>query len=256
MRQTPVSTFKRMVYAFYCSTDEDSIFYENLHFKLLERYINIFDEVIFCITINDINDIDTIKRIEKRVLSIRNGDVIFKIYENTNYRETFVYYNEIFLKMKELNGLTFFAHSKGRGEMESIEEIINFIAGAYFFSLEKIDDVGKYPFYGSFKMVNNSPMKHKGLKYMWFYVGTFFWGDYQRIYKEKSKFLPKFSSRWFNEMLPGELYWPEECGSYSDGFVAGKMFNAFHLLNEVYGKTPLIKDFYFLYNNLLNTFIK
>ena len=64
------------------------------------------------------------------------------------------------------------------------EEIIAFVLGSYYFSLENIDKIGDYPFYGSFKMINNLPSANKTNKHKWFYVGTFFWGDYQRIYGE------------------------------------------------------------------------
>lgn len=173
MFQTPAYIFKRMVYSFYVTNTVGGIFLNEIHFEMLKKYINIFNEVIFCIIIDDITDISKIKEIEKRVMSFRNGDIQFKIYENSNYRETEVFYNEIFLKMDELNGLTFYAHSKGQGVMNDMEETIFFIIAAYYFSLENIDNVNYYPFYGSFKMINNSPILTKGLKHMWFYVGTF-----------------------------------------------------------------------------------
>ena len=254
MSQTLASIFKRMVYSFYCSKSEASFFYEELHFKILERYINIFDEVIFCIIIDDVNDIETIKRIEKKVISIRNKDVIFKIYENTNYRETDVFFNEIFLKMSELNGITFYAHSKGRGVMNNIEEVIGFITASYYFSLEDITDVDKYSFYGSFKMLNNSPIGNIYPKYQWFYVGTFFWGDYQKIYNENKNKFPLYSSRWFNEMLPGNLYSHEECGSFNNEYIDAtvKPNDPYELLIRTHGNNEKINDFFSFYYEIVN----
>lgn len=256
MYQTPAVTFKRLVFAFYYSKDNDIKMYNEIHFKMLEKYINIFDEVIFCITIDDINDYKSINEIQRRIVSFRNGPITFKIYENTNYRETNIFYNEIFLKMKDLYGLTFFAHSKGKGLLENIEEIVGFITASYFFSLENINEVNKYPFYGSFKMINNSPMSRKGNKYMWFYVGTFFWGDYQRIYKEKNGKFPKFSTRWFNEMLPGELYNAEECGSLFNNFIDAtiKPSGPFDLIYRIYGENELYNEYCELYYKIINMF--
>jgi hypothetical protein len=158
--------------------------------------------------------------------------------------------------MDKLDGITFYAHSKGQGVMDDIEETIFFITAAYYFSLENIDNVNYYPFYGSFKMTNNSPMPTKRLKHMWFYVGTFFWGKYQEIYKNKKKF-PTYSSRWFNEMLPGELYSPDECGSFLNREIDAtiKPYDAYNLIERIYGDNEeVMNNFYSFYNNVRNKF--
>lgn len=255
MYQTPVYTFKRMVYGYYCSNDENSDFIKELHLKMLERYINIFDDVIFCIIIDDINNLEVIRDIQKRIISIRRGSITFKLYENSNYRESDVFYNEIFLKMKELNGLTFFGHSKGVGVLESYEEIIAFVLGSYYFSLENIDKIGDYPFYGSFKMINNLPSANKTNKHKWFYVGTFFWGDYQRIYGEHKKW-PLFSSRWFNELFPGEFYEHEKCGCLDDKFIDATEppKTAFELIEKIYDYDDNMQKYLMLYNELIEYF--
>lgn len=256
MYQTPASIFKRMVYAYYHSNNEEINIINNIHLKILERYINIFDEVIFCIIIDDVNDKKNIKEIERKVLVIRNGDITFKTYQNGDYRETSVFYNEIFLKMKDLYGLTFFAHSKGRGVLSDINETIAFISAVYFFSLENIDSIGDYPFYGSLKMINNSPYNSRGTKYMWFYVGTFFWGDYQRVYQEKNKCFPNISSRWFDETFTGELYDNIECGSYANEFIDAtiKPINAYDLIERIHGNNEIMGEYLAFYNELINLF--
>ena len=254
MYQTPAYIFKRMVYAFYASNDNN--FIDELHYKLLERYINVFDEVIFCIIIDDINDRDTISNIEKRITSFRNGDVIFKVYENSNYRESEVFYNEIFLQMERLHGMTFFAHSKGKGVMETTEEIIAFITAIYYFSLNDLSEIGNQPFYGSLKMINNTPLGGDFIRHKWFYVGTFFWGDYQRIHNECKKF-PYFSSRWFDETFPGELYNHEKCGSFHNEYIdaSKKPLNAFELIERIHGNDEQMQDYLSLYNEFINYFI-
>ena len=257
MFQKIAHTYKRLVYAFYCSEDDNNDYIKQLHYRILERYINIFDEVIFCIIINDVNDIETIKNVEKRILSMCHNDISFKIYENTNYRETHIFYEEIFLRMKDLYGSTFFAHSKGGGVMNSREEIIAFILGAYFFSLEKNENVPDYPFYGSFKMVNNGPISSMGTKYDWFYVGTFFWGNYEQVYNEKKMVFPIFSTRWFDEMFPGELYEEWKCGSLNNCCFRvedRKPVDAFDLIETTYGKEPIFGEYLKLYNELIDEF--
>lgn len=56
---------KRMVYSFYVNDDSFEHPINKLHFKLLERYIHKFDEVIFCIIIDDRERYDLIQRIEE-----------------------------------------------------------------------------------------------------------------------------------------------------------------------------------------------
>ena len=252
MYQTHVSTFKRMVYAFYYSDDISIQTINEIHFKILERYINIFDEIVFCIIIDNINNKEVIREIEKRVISIRNGDVIFKIYENSNYRECDVFYNEIVLKMKDLHGMTFFGHSKGSGVLDKIEETVAIVTALYYFSLENVENIEKYPFYGSLKMINNSPSWYIGPKYMWFYVGTFFWGDYQRIYYEKNN-MPLYSSRWFDEMFPGNLYSHEECGSFCEEYIDAtiKPLTPFDLIERIHGANPIMEKYILFYNDLM-----
>lgn len=254
MYQTPAYIFKRLVFAYYCSEkDCDKIVCE-LHLKMLERYINIFDDVIFCF-ITDGDDTQ-IKEIEKTLLKYRNGNISFKIYENTNYRETFVFYNEIFLKMKDLNGVTFFGHSKGWGNLYTVEELVAFISAAYFFSLEDLNDVHKYPFYGSLKMVNNSPSNSTPIKHNWFYVGTFFWGNYQLVYNDNKNKLPLFTNRWFNECFPGNLYPFEECGSFNKEYIDAteKPINSIDLIKKIHGENNIMDEYILLYNNLLKCF--
>lgn len=257
MYQKTAHTYKRLVYAFYNKPDWENDYITLLHCKMLERYINVFDEVVFCIIIDDLSDTNAIKKIEKHILTIYNKNITFKIVENNNYRETYVFYTEIFLKMKQLDGLTFFAHTKGQSEMESREEAIAFILGSYFFSLENTDNIDKYPFYGSFKMLNNSPLSMKGNRYDWFYVGTFFWGNYNKIYNEHKNNFVLFSNRWFNEMFPGWLYESEKCGSLGNCYfdvAKGKPNNAFELTLNSYGSLDIFKDYVILYEELVKEF--
>lgn len=259
MCQTPAYIFKRLIYSYYHSDKNETVFINKIHLKMLKRYINIFDEVVFCIIIDNVNDINAIKNIELNILKIYNKNITFKVYENNNYRETSVFYNEIFTKMNSLNGLTFFAHTKGQSEMESYEEAIAFILGSYFFSLENIDNISTYPFYGSFKMINNYPLPSRGNKYEWFYVGTFFWGDYMRIYSENKNNFPLFSTRWFNEMLPGDLYNNYECGSLCGKYfdvANGRPKNAFELTENTYGDLDIFKKYLILYKELIDEFIE
>lgn len=251
--RTPASIFKRLIFAFYCSNNEEDKIVRDLHLKMLEKYINMFDDVIFCFIINNDEDFGLVKEVEKTIIRFRNKDISFKIYENTNYREALVYYNEIFLKMEELNGVTFFAHSKGWGNLHTKEELVAFISAAYFFSLEDLNNVHRFPFYGSLKMKNNSPSNNTPIKNEWFYVGTFFWGNYQLVYRDHKNRFPAFSNRWFDECFPGNLYSFEECGSFNDEYIDAtiKPINSIDLIEKIHGKNEIMNKYISLYNSML-----
>lgn len=175
---------KRMVYSFYVNDDSFDHPINKIHFSLLSRYINIFDEVIFCIVIDDVNRYDLIYKIENFIISIFHKHVVFKIYENTNYRESFVFYNEIATQMEKLDGLTFFGHNKGITDGDDIETIKMWVASMYYFNLEyelPFNDINGYMFYGahktdfvdSEKILFNKTILYQG---SWYYCGTFFLG--------------------------------------------------------------------------------
>lgn len=83
-----------------------------------------------------------------------------------------------------------------------------------------------------------------------------FWGKYQEIYKNNKKF-PIYSSRWFNEMLPGELYSSDKCGSFLNGEIDAtiKPYDAYNLVERIYGgNEEVMNNFYSFYNNVKNKF--
>lgn len=67
---------------------------------------------------------------------------------------------------------------------------------------------------------------------------------------------PKFSTRWFNEMLPGELYKAEECGSLFNNFIDAtiKPSRPFDLIYIIYGENELYNDYCELYYKIINMF--
>lgn len=78
---------KRMIYSFYVNDDSFEHPINKLHFKLLERYIHKFDEVIFCIIIDDRERYDLIQKLKSLSLvyfikNLLSKYMIIRIIEN------------------------------------------------------------------------------------------------------------------------------------------------------------------------------
>jgi hypothetical protein len=218
---------KRLVFSFFLNKDSQIKILNRLHIKLLARYIKRFDEVIFCIIVDDKDMNDLIEWIENEIIKIYDGNISFKIYENTNYRESYVFNEEIVKKMKDLDGLTFFAHNKGVSYDYITEETLKWVTSLYYFNFEIMlpyDDLNGVCFYGALKnnitiddYEKNSPIVLP--KYNWVYMGTFFWAKYQEVFyllKKLGREVPIMTSRWFDEMFPGNILEMEWGATYEN----------------------------------------
>jgi hypothetical protein len=259
-----------MVFSFFINKGWENHRLNRFHINLLKRYIGGFDEVIFCIIIDDINDHETILSFETAIINLGVKNIQFKIYENTNFRESLVYKKEIVDKMSKLDGCTFFGHNKGISYIEQTEDMYKWVAALYYFNLE----VGLINynmngdcFYGGLKCYNirleDYDENAAGVlpKYNWFYCGTFFWGKYQEIYyllKNMGREIPPMMSRWFDEMFPGNILeskWGTSYGNvgadsaiiYSNG---ENIDNYLHFLYK--DDTWVCDDFYSFYNEVIS----
>lgn len=208
---------KRLVFSFYLDENAFEKQVNNLHFKLLKRYINIFDEIIFCIIPNIDVDSKHINQLQKTILDFTHKDITFKIVENTNYRESLVFKTEIVDKMMELDGLTFFGHNKGISYADVTNDTLKWILAMYYFNLEvelPSNGLNGRCFYGALKSKDiflEDYTERSAVvlpKYNWVYCGTFFWGKYQEIsnlLKNMGREIPGMYSRWFDEMFPGNV---------------------------------------------------
>lgn len=260
---------KRMVFSFFLDNGWKESFVNQLHLRLLRKYIRDFDEVIFCIITDDINDIDNILALEREIISLYPKNITFKIYENTNYRESLVFRDEIVNKMKDLDGLTFFGHNKGISYENPDEGVFKWVAALYYFNLEVglvNFDLNGDCFYGGLKSTNIRLEDYEenatGVlpKYGWFYCGTFFWGKYQEIYhllKNKNIEIPPMMSRWFDEMFPGNILeskWGETYGRCvaDKGIIFGRGENIDEYIMYTYKNYEWVyNDFIDFYNNVM-----
>lgn len=249
----------RLIFSFYLTDDFEDNFANKIHFKMLRYYQDRFDEAIFCINIDNVDDVELIKRFEKKILSIgyiRNVD--FKIYENTLYREAYVFKHEIIDSLKELDGLTFFGHNKGytNGEHDWLKK---WIVGCYFLALNDISDVDNQMidsiyserkiFYGSFLVKQNDPIDYGEFQYL----GTFYWLNGQGLYeycKKNEIEIPLLTNRSYAEIFPSRIC----CiGQYLNGHVGS--FDYRYLLNcNIMTDVDFMLKY--LTNNVYNDFLK
>ena len=249
---------RRMIFSFFLTNENLYDEINQLHLKLLSKYINRFDEVIFCIIVN--NDIkrEIICELQKQVISSSTKDIIFKIYENTMYRESYVLYNEIALKLAELDGITFFGHNKGISDTFGKENVKIWIAALYFFSFE-VELPNNYlngvMAYGPLK---STGCNHKFIPaiqntFDWSYCGTFFWIKSQEIVsymKFWGKELPKLTTRWYSELFLGNIIESSEALCFNNRELVGEEIvgaNIEEILERLYYEDDILyylKEYY------------
>ena len=186
---------------------------ENLHFACLKRFSNVFTEALFILSTDDVNDSDTLSLYKSRILSCGfNRNVTFKVIENTMYYESLTFYNEIASKLSELDGLTFFGHSKGLTNYHGNEEnTIYWVLASYYFNLNWMDEVERMLlsyqqyYYGTLlSLVDTIPNRYK-----WYYAGTFMWINTRKLNEYGVKYdgavVPPLVDRSYSELFPGNM---------------------------------------------------
>jgi hypothetical protein len=131
---------------FYATHDTLDSDINEIHFKCLEHYKNIFNDVKICISTNDINDVVLIEKVEKKFFDIFAGlpiELGFQVQKNdVNYQESLFFKREIVDKLNNYD-LVFFAHNKGITNVKKydINNIYKWVVGMYYFSLNFFEDV-------------------------------------------------------------------------------------------------------------------
>jgi hypothetical protein len=62
---------KKLVFYFYITRENVNSEVYRVHYACLEKYIGIFDEVLFVISVDDVNDFELINSFEHRLTDIR-----------------------------------------------------------------------------------------------------------------------------------------------------------------------------------------
>lgn len=211
------SDIRRLVYHFYVTSKWRESEVVKIHLACLEEYAKNFTESIFVLSMEDINDSQSVYEIEKKIIDIGFTNVTFKV-RPTNWHlcESDTLDKEIFQHMGELEGITFFGHSKGvfnegrNYHCMTKESVFQWIVAMYYLTQEPIDEVESKLYgphgivFGAFKTFRDDLTN----KYHWIYSGTFYWVNAIRLYntiKLNNIFVPKCTDRFFSELVMGNI---------------------------------------------------
>lgn len=242
------NTTIRLIYFLY-TPKEKSETYKNMmriHFNCLNYYKNVFNKAIFILAFDDLNDKELISQTEKEVVELGVGinNIKFIVVQNDiHFRETKYFKSEVVDKLGELDGLTFFAHSKycpnfiiGEKEYDSV---CHWIAESYYFNLNFIEEVKNIffsanPTYYSYgHLLTNCNGKEMLSTHNWFYSGTFFWINATKIghlYGDKAKSL-NVNDRWFAEFFLSDVFSIDH--AYSHCKTLGEICNAYKYSKDI-----------------------
>lgn len=249
---------KRLVFYFYL-TDEliDSKVY-SIHLNCIKHYSDIFDEMIFVLSVDDVEKSEIVKRFEHKIITLIGPacDITFDIHHNDEFRESSAFKKHVVEKLSD-GVLTFFAHGKGITNLEKYDEteIYKWILGMYYYNLNYIDEVEfdllqkKYMSYGSFLTSNEHDTS---TKYHWFYIGTFFWVNNLKI-KSYIDFngveIPEMADRFYDEEFLSNIYdcWPKRnAASHENKFLVNAV-DFYHFTSNyiemLYGKEDGFSEF-------------
>lgn len=275
---------KELLFYFYITPD----FFERktnlVHLECLKRYAYIFDSAVFYLSLDDISNVNLIKRVEQAILELPfNGNISFVLHENDDLRESGVFVNEILEKIKKENKLLFFAHGKGFTNLDTYEErsMLEWLVGCYYLSLNFMDDVlynidgnaRTWITYGSFPLIDEKEYSPEVLaepganyylgriKYHWCYSGTFFWVNAIRLREYIRMFnlsYPEIFDRYYSEKFLGNIF-PLECNAtgYNNFllFAGNNMYNdgvAESCIWSILNSEEAINNYNKFYNEVTN----
>lgn len=209
---------KRIVYVFYVfdgikSFDEVEAY--KLHFRCLEHFANVFNEAMFIITADDLNNplIDQAKNFFYRTFSHCPVDIY--VEQNDKYnREGPWYYKYIVKELNNLDGYTWFGHTKGLQNEHMENRLPSYwITSMYYFSLmfdpaevlsNKYVAFGFPCFFGGYSKTHLSFLEDEikdNIENLEKDLDTM--DDLMKMYVKKSKFI-SYDHVW---LISGSLYW-------------------------------------------------
>lgn len=228
---------KKLVFHFYIKNDWVKLPIVSLHLKLLRHYANFFDESLFVISVDDVDDFNLIQKIETTIVGIGFTNVKFKVIKNDKkLREVITYYNDFVKEFEAYDGLLYFAHIKGvydtTGMGMSYDAISHWVTTMYYQLFSEplyhtlADANNKYIVGGANKTIVDSEFRDFSFygKYGWYYCGTFIVVNCPKIRewakrKNVNLLLPVtgkyYSEQYVTYMIPIELGYGK-CVAYPD----------------------------------------
>lgn len=205
---------KTLIFHFYIPKEYKENIAVRMHLECLKRYSHIFDHALFVLSVND-DSRHLVNEVEKDIIDCGfDKDLHFKVRDNDGYYEARTFKEEIVDHLGDLDGLVFFAHSKGISNVvdfpERTENIMKWVYGMYYYSFEFMYEVEKKmigTFFGRFTSLFGPFLQ----KCTWdtrggaHFPGTFYWLNPAAIcndLKNNEIELPHFADRVYAERFP------------------------------------------------------
>lgn len=206
---------KTLVYHLYMKDDFEGNIAYKIHTYCLQKYIHIFDNVKFTLSVDDLSNHKLIKSGYEWIDNIgANCETQINVVKNNELGETDTFVREV-LSLNN-DGMVFFAHSKGVSRMidgKINSSVLYWILTLYYENLEYVSDIEKCfldmplkqsVFYGTllFGSEVHEPLK---LAFGKHYSGNFYWINMPKYKNWRSiGRIPdlKPDGRWFVEMYP------------------------------------------------------
>ncbi len=253
---------KTLIYHLYCGPDFTTNIANAVHWQCLKRYIDVFDEVRFTVSVDDLSNTTRIFEGIDWILSLGgNFRRNIRITRNTGLCEVETFKYEFLERYEKLDGMVFFAHNKGTTNMKNNNldhnSVFKWVCGMYYFNFEFIDEVEGYfngklrapeVFYGTFltyfskerqNFVHAMPNNLSGLEYS----GTFYWINIPKYKNCRKMGIVKdveADSRFFAEEYPGMFFdrYAYGCGmtSHKDAILDAMEYNLYFADDEKWEK--------------------
>lgn len=229
---------KRLMFNFYIQEGWKENHINKIHFFCLKYYSEVFTEIVFMISLDNVNDVNLIYDFENYILSLELcPNIKFMVKPNHIFREAKNFYDEIVLKLKDLDGLTFFAHNKGitnyENDLYNKRDVEKWVTSMYFGCLDDPQEMeyalteDRQLSYGTLLDIltfteeeDEIFFREMGIwlgKRKFFYMGTFFWLNGPTIhsfFKNTETEIPPLTDRWYAENFFANIIEYKFCGSY------------------------------------------
>lgn len=249
----------------------------DIHLRCLRHYSAIFTDAEFIVAMDDPDDDKTYHRVVNDIANLNfSGNIkITKVENNFFYREGEYFKKLIVDRANEIDGLVFFAHSKGMSNISngpslgdnkefSEEAIKHWICALYFFNLNFMEEVihdmgdGKV-LYGALLnkyKTDDKPPFDTG----WQFNGSFYWINPKRLanYLQFHDITPPnldnrlYAEDWMRHVIPFDFRFISTHGSYyvdTDKYGVSMYLFADKFIKAISG------DDYELYNNFYKSII-
>ena len=196
---------KQLIYYFYIDSYDIYEVYK-VHLECIKSYDDIFFKYTFILSLDDINNQELIEYWKNIINDYIKKDkkIEYIIVQNNKlYREGIHYYNYIFKKLNEFDGLLLWGHGK-RDNNYSKENIYEWIISSHYIMSHNINEIenkliyDKYLFSGPNLSFMNGDINKQ------IYQGSFYWMNPKKIYNKLKNDINIFTN--FIDLVLNDIY--------------------------------------------------